>query len=468
MRRFFVLLVVAFVVLSALPAVAMEPEDVVAELDFRNYAAETGTSIDINALEDLIEETEAAERGLFFVVLRSDPAGGNDLFAARLIDLQLRGTVVVISRNEIGAASTAFDDEALVDAVDAAFAHFEDGDDIGALEAFADALPGGAQLPAATTPAVNEPAPSAQPASSGGGGGGFVLIFILAIVGLIGFAIWRGSRKSKEAAEGRLNEAKGELSGQLSVIANEILELSDRVTFADNEKASEQFREANETYTEVSQAAEAATTLAALEAFSDRLDRARWQLESAEAMIEGRAVPAEPEDRPAHCFFDPAHRAGVEEAEIKTAAGSQTVGVCRDCASKLRSGETPTPRSINVGGRPIPAPQAPRSHGGGGFDWLGAFSILLGGRGGDGVSYDLGSTRGVQQGAGSSRGSVLGRLGSRSSDTAPINQPRSSSRSNPPRRTTPTPPSRTTRRTTPTSPPEPKPEIKGRARRRRK
>ena len=278
------------------------------------------------------------------------------------------------------------------------------------------------------------------------------------IVGLIGFVLWRNTRRAKDMAAGRVDEAKAELKGQLDVIANEILDLSDRVTVAENDEALAHYRAANDTYAEVIDASETAVSLADLEALSDRLDKARWRLEAAEALIEGRNVPAEPEDRPAHCFFDPSHRAGVEEAEIRTPAGSKVVGVCRECAGKLRKGETPTPRSINVGGRPVPAPQAPRSYGGGGLDWLSAFSILLGGRG-NGVSYDLGRTRNVRRASGSGGGSVLGRLGSRRSGTAPIGGTRSTSRSTPKRTTT----NRSTSRTSRPS----APKVKGRSRRRR-
>ncbi len=435
MRRFAVLLLVLLVVFAATPAFAAEPDEILAELEFRNYAAENGTGSDINGLEDLIDDVDAAERGLYFVRLRTDPSGGNDLFAADLIGLGLFGTVVVISANEIGAASTDFDDDAVDSAIDAAFDDFADRDDLGAFKAFADDLP-----------------------SDGGGGGGFFLAFMVIIAGLIGFMLWRNSRRAKDMAAGRVDEAKAELKGQLDVIANEILDLSDRVTVAENDEALAHYRTANDTYAEVIDASETAVSLADLEALSDRLDKARWRLEAAEALIEGRNVPAEPEDRPAHCFFDPSHRAGVEEAEIRTPAGSKVVGVCRECAGKLRKGETPTPRSINVGGRPVPAPQAPRSYGGGGLDWLSAFSILLGGRG-SGVSYDFGRTRNVRRASGSGGGSVLGRLGSRRSGTAPIGGTRSTSRSTPKRTTT----NRSTSRTSRPS----APKVKGRSRRRR-
>ena len=166
MRRFAALSLVLLVVLAATPAFAAEPDEILAELEFRNYAAENGTGSDINGLEDLIDDVDAAERGLYFVRLRTDPSGGNDLFAADLIGLGLFGTVVVISANEIGAASTDFDDDAVDSAIDAAFDDFADRDDLGAFKAFADGLPDAPQ-PVEPTTAVNEPVPSAQSSSGG-------------------------------------------------------------------------------------------------------------------------------------------------------------------------------------------------------------------------------------------------------------------------------------------------------------
>lgn len=434
MRRFLILVLLAMSMVSAMPALAADPDAILVELQFRNYAAEEGTTVDINGLEKLIADVDAVERRLYFVVLRSDPSGGNDLFAGRLIGEQLDGTVVVISPNEIGASSSVHDAAAVADAVDAAFDDFLERDDIGAFEAFA------GRLPDSNRSATD---------STGGGGGAPFLAFMLVVVGGIVFVIWRNSRRDRQIVEGRLDEAKEELKTQIDVIANEILDLSDRVTIAENEGALAYFREASDTYSEVSKAAETAVDLGALEELSDRLDRARWQLEAAEALIEDRDVPAEPEDRPAHCFFDPAHRAGVEEAEIRTAAGSKMVGVCRDCAAKLRNGETPTPRSINVGGRPIPAPRAPRSYGGGGLDWLSTFSVLLGGRD-MGASYDFGRSSGLRRRSRGSAGSALGRLGSRNR-SAPRSAPRATGGT----------------RSKPTSRQASAPRVKGRARRRR-
>ena len=91
---------------------------------------------------------------------------------------------------------------------------------------------------------------------------------------------------------------------------------------------------------------------------------------------------------------------------MRTAAGAKTVRVCAADAAKLRRGEQPQPRMIEVEGRQVPAPSAPRSYGGGGFSWLEVFAVIVGGMG-SARSYDWGS-RPTSSGGGSSWGSGSG------------------------------------------------------------
>jgi hypothetical protein len=124
---------------------------------------------------------------------------------------------------------------------------------------------------------------------------------------------------------------------------------------------------------------------------------ARWQLEACAGVLEGRPLPSQPE-QVEHCFFDPTHGAGAEEAEVRTPAGDKEVKVCRRCAATLEQGELPETRSINVGGQPVPAPAAPKSYGGGGFDWMSAIAIVLAGK--EILTGGSGSRRGWPDGGG--------------------------------------------------------------------
>jgi len=165
------------------------------------------------------------------------------------------------------------------------------------------------------------------------------------------------------------------------------------VSASDTSQDDTYLRQASATYTEAEEAFDGATDLRALADLSDRLDEARWQLDAAAAIAVGKEPPPQPpKEQRYQCFFDPTHPDATETAEITTAAGKQTVRVCKEDAEKLRRGAQPTPRMIDVEGRRVPAPMAPRSHGGGGLGWLDTFSILAGGAG-QAASYDWGGSR---------------------------------------------------------------------------
>ncbi len=373
-RLTFAAAIAVFLVTVGGAAAAVDPEQAAREAELRGYYLEPGVGVDISAMEDVVGDV--AGRDLYFVALVETPPGGADLFADEVLSRLGSGTVVVISADELGAVSSRYGDGDLERAIDAS------------LDAFEGSYPEGF---AAFAAALIGPAPAA-PAAGGGAGRWLVLLVVVGVVGLVAVTLVRSSRRDRVASTARLEEAKAEIRSQLATVANQILEHSDRVALSQQESVESLFRAANETYAEVEERLEGAATLRQLEELSDRLDRARWQLESVDALLEGREPPPEPADRPPACFFDPTHGAGVEQADIRTAAGTRIVGVCRRCAAQLRRGEPPEPRSISVGGRSVPAPQAPRAYGGGGFDWLGAFSLILHGLS-TGRSYDWGRRR---------------------------------------------------------------------------
>lgn len=225
------------------------------------------------------------------------------------------------------------------------------------------------------------------------------MIWLIAIVGGMVLIVWFAVRKGKKSAltssQKAMTEAKAEIRSQLDVMANTILEITDIVNATPDAQDDSYLRQASATYTEADDAYTAASDLRALEALSDRIDEARWQLDAAGAIAHGRPVPPQPPKEQRYvCFFDPTHPNATETAQITTPAGTQTVRVCAADAEKLRRGTQPQPRMIDVSGRRVPAPMAPRSYGGGGFDWLDVFTILAGGGGGgSGQSYDWGGSR---------------------------------------------------------------------------
>ena len=344
------------------PVLSLGVDEIADDLEFRHYYIEVGAPISINEMEALV----GSHPEVAFVALGEPAPNGNDQLAAQLLDLVGTGTVVVLSPDEVGAVSTEFDDATVGEALDAMFA--EEDSFSTEFDQFAGALTG--------------------TGSSSAQEGGFPWLLVgFGLVVVVGFTIWRSGRRQKEAQASRLEESRTEIRHQMDVIADQIVKLANDPRTEKSPEALGHYRAASETFAQAEARLASATTPAELEELSDDLDRARWDLEATTALMEGRSPPPAPVDAtPEHCFFDPTHGAGVEEAVLQTSAGTRKVMVCRVDAEKLRRGEAPVPRDLPMGPQRVPAPQAPRSAGGSGLDWLDVFSVIVGGMG-RGVDY---------------------------------------------------------------------------------
>ena len=346
------------------PAFGQSIDEIADEVESRRYFIAQGAPISTNDMEALV----ASHPDFYFVALTETPATGTDGLAAELLDRVGAGTVVVLSPDEVGGVSSQYDDATLGEALEEVLA--EEEPYAVEFDQFAGALTG-----------AGSPATDSR-------GFPWLAVFAIGIVGLVGFTVWRGGRRQKEARSSLLEEARTEIRHQMDVIADQIVKLADDPRTERTPEALNHYRAASETFAEAESRLAAAATPDALEALSDDLDRARWELEATTALMEGRDPPPVPvDDRPEHCFFDPTHGAGVEAAELKTATGTRTVMICRQDAQILRRGEAPVPREIPMGPQRVPAPQAPRSAGGSGLDWLDVFSVIVGGMG-QGVGYN--------------------------------------------------------------------------------
>jgi hypothetical protein len=391
MRRFSAVL--ALVVLAIpLTASAQTSGEVADAVEFRGYYVDDGLDITINDLEDLVRQYP----DIGFVALADDPDGGSDIFADDVLAaVDAPDTIVVLSPAEVGVVTDGVYTQAQIDgALDDAFVTTGDSY-LTDFAQIAGALTGVDAEGVTVTTQADAAGPATAPGDESGGNG--LVIFLAIVAGIVGLIWWlsrRGRRQRAEAAEKALEAAKSEIREQMGVIANEILEFSDRVDQDEHPDAVAHYRRASEVFKAAEDRMDAAKTPAELESLSDDLDEARWEMAAADAIVEGREVPPKPEaEKPVPCFFDPTHGAGTEEAQLETAAGTKTVMVCKQDANRLRRGEKPEPRSIDVGGgNRIPAPQAPRSSGGGGMDWLDAFSILVGGMS-RGTDYSWGRSR---------------------------------------------------------------------------
>ena len=385
-RRLLLLLSFSAVLLTvALPAAAQTPDQVAAEVRDRGYWIDPGLPAAESRISAAVAAAGNAGVRLFVVLLAEDPAGGATTFADAVLDRIGDGTVLVLSATAEGMVSLDFDQGQIEKALEAGYD--AGGGDAGYVDAVAASLAG-------------SPVDTGGGTDTGATGGGSrtgLIVLLVVIGGLVLLVVWAVRRQGKATTASRqrsLEEARREIKAQLDAMANTILEISDKVSLSDSREDNRYLEEAGKTYTEASEAYEGATDLARLEEISGRLDEARWQLDAAAALADGKPVPARPapEERSA-CFFDPTHGGPFENAEVRTAAGTKTVRVCAADAAKLRRGQQPDTRMIEVGGRDVPAAAAPKSYGGGGLDWLDVFAVIVGGMAG-GRSFDWGSSRG--------------------------------------------------------------------------
>ena len=371
MRKLLPLLVALLAALSIAPAFGQTPRELGEILASEGYYIEPGSEpVDVAKLQDLIERMR--DRGFNFapVVLASNPSGGAPSLASAIVEqFGVPVTVVVLTPAEVGSDSTEFStselDAAGLASVDEFNRNASDG-----FALFADHLPTSSRsFPWA------------------------LLLIVAGLVAVVVYIVREQNKREKARRVFDIDEARTEIKHQLDEIANVILAESDAMRVAENDQAQEYFQAASKTYADALDLFEQTTTLPRMETISDSLDKARWQLRAAVALRDGQELPPEPKKERATCFFDPAHEPARETAVLRTSAGEREVKVCPTDAERLRRGQQPEPRSINVGGRPIPAPMAPKSYGGGGFGMMDIFEVILGSMASSGGFGGIGRAR---------------------------------------------------------------------------
>ncbi len=351
MRRILASLAVSATVLAAAPVVAqadLDLDEVASGLRSDGYWVEDGMRIDETAVSGALD---GASNPIYLIVLASDHGTDPAFIAEDIASDFASGTFIARTYEFLGIYSNDFGQDIVDEAIDAF------------------ALPDAVGIVAVDAVLIG---------TSGGSSGGFpwgTVVFVV-IAGGVVWMVMTSNKRSKKAAEGKLQEAREQLSEQADDVADDILALNEIVAAADMDEATEHYRAANRIFAETEELIMSAVHERELVDISNQLTEAEWRLEAASAVVDGREVPDKPEDRPIECFFH-STKAGVEEAEIDTPAGKKKVSVCRDCAARLLKGEPPVERQVQVGGRRVPAGMAPRSYGGGGFDAMDVFSIAL-------------------------------------------------------------------------------------------
>jgi hypothetical protein len=268
--------------LLAVLLLAAAPADVVSDLETRGFYVEEGSTADPAAVSNAVADARNDGGRLNVVVLAEEPGGGATTFSDAVLDLLAAGTVLTVAPETVGFASIG--DVWSLDELDAAVdASLGAATDTGVVETFVATLIG--------APVGEAPAPS-------GGSLLPLLLILVAVAAVIGFFVWRSSAGRKTADAARLAEVRAAASAKLDDIANDILGLEDEIATAANEEARTFYEQASETYSEALSAAERAQTPQQLLELSTKLDEAIWQLDCAEAILDGKPPPPKPAPPP--------------------------------------------------------------------------------------------------------------------------------------------------------------------------
>ena len=296
-RRVIVLIALALAFSASLaPAGAVDTDEIVEQVFTQGFYVEDGASITDAEASAIVSSARNEGSRYHLIVLVETPPGGNTSFADAVYDFMGidSGTVFVLSEDDTGWVSV---DEFTEAELEEAFLVASDagGSDAAYAANFTGAL-FGLDLNVGST---GDSGSTAGGSNDEGGGSGF-LWFIL-IVGGLGLLVWWLMRRSKaqaqQATESQFSEARAEIQVQLDGIANDILDMEVEVRGANNDTVDALFDEAGSTYNEASDELAAADTPQELLDLSNKVDLAVWQLDSCEAILDGKEAPPKPQPK---------------------------------------------------------------------------------------------------------------------------------------------------------------------------
>jgi hypothetical protein len=217
--------------------------------------------------------------------------------------------------------------------------------------------------------------------NDGGGGGGTGALVLLGLLAAGGGAYLLARRRRQQR---ELDEVKRIARDDLVALGDEIRALDVDVAMPDaNRQAKTHYNEAVTIYQAAEEGFDRARRPEDLEPVSAELERGRYEMQSARALLEGRQPP---ERRPP-CFFDPRHGPSERMVEWAPPGGTpRPVPACAADAQRVDAGLDPNVREIEYGGQVVPYWAAPPMFtpffGGfwGGFGGFGGFlpGLLIG------------------------------------------------------------------------------------------
>jgi uncharacterized membrane protein YgcG len=184
--------------------------------------------------------------------------------------------------------------------------------------------------------------------SDGGGFPIFLVVLVVAAVGLFGFS--RVTRRRRQQAE--LEQVKAVTREDLVALGDDIRALDLDVEMPDVDKeAKEHYGLAVERYQQADEAWQRAGRPEDMERVTSLLEEGRWAMLVAKARLAGEPAP----ERRQPCFFDPRHGPSVRDVEWAPPGGQpRPVPVCAADAQRIEDGLDPDARQVRVNGEDVP------------------------------------------------------------------------------------------------------------------
>lgn len=268
--------------LAALVLIAATPGEVLASLQDDGFYIEAGSSASEQVVGDAVSAGRSEGGRLYVVVLSDEPGGGATTFSESVLDrLGGDGYVMTVAPETVGYAADGsfWTSTQMSRAVDASLDGSTDDE---VVELFI------AELTAESVP---------DDAGSGSGGGGVPWTLILLFAGG-GFLLWwyfSNQRRSAKRVAAQLVKTKALAKEKLDEVANDIIEMEDEVAASDNAEVKRHYQNASKMYSTGMEETERAATAPELLEVSRKLDMAIWELDCAEALLDGKEKPPKPQ-----------------------------------------------------------------------------------------------------------------------------------------------------------------------------
>lgn len=301
----------AVFVVAVPTAAAQDVGDIVNELERNGYYIESGGEGSDSSFQDLVRQGERAQDNWYFLSMADTVPEdfADDLFGR----VSPRGNVLVYFIDGDGFVNVQLASDRSEAIETRALAPFDE--DWNQPEDFMADVVTEFDRQIAGSSSTSSGSTSTNPSSdSGGGGFPWLLVGIpVVFIGGLWFMNRRGKQKKADDTLETAQKIRAELQKELDELANDVLVLSGPVDLSDKPQVIEYYREATDTYLTISDEMPdgenlETANLRQLSEIGTRVAHARWQMDAAEAIMDGEPVPEKPKLPPPPAPKKPAPR----------------------------------------------------------------------------------------------------------------------------------------------------------------